>query len=130
MGQNATETMSEIEATRQRLQRDLEILESRLPDRDDLAEQAKAVGGAVAGAGVAVTVLYLLAKRKMEKRSRYRDARLQAEALEKVLRKDDLIATTPGAAARKSNRSGNVVAVIAALAALASAISGWRNRRS
>lgn len=85
MGQNATETLSEIEASRQRLQSDIDVLQQRLPSGDDLAEQMKTVGALAAAAGVGLIVVYVLTKRSISRRSRYRDARRQADALADVL---------------------------------------------
>lgn len=71
MGETTAQTMSEIEATRARLDGELRELEQRLPAT---ARVAKRAAGAVAGIGaIGVTSRFLLRRRKR----RDRDSRVR-----------------------------------------------------
>lgn len=137
MGQDATETLSEIEASRQRVQQDIDLLTSRLPDGDQLAEQAKIVGGVAAAAGVGLAVLYMTSKRSLAKRRRHREATRQAEALADVLAERDIplgqtVLERPVLELQPSNGSSdtlNVATLIASLAALAITVAQFLSRK-
>ncbi|MDX1657372.1 MAG: hypothetical protein R3343_00990 [Nitriliruptorales bacterium] len=85
MGENPTETLSEIEASRQRLQQDIDLLAARLPEADELERRAKIAGAIAAAAGIGLTVAYVSSKRALENRRRHKEAERQAEALADVL---------------------------------------------
>lgn len=120
MGQDATATLSEIEAARQRLERDVDVLEERVGRR--LREQAIATGRAAAVVGVGVVVVGGGARRRLRRRAERRRARMQAEALADVLearhgdrRDGDGRTPTPG-------EFGSSLALLAAIVALVATI--------
>ena len=85
MGQDATATLSEIEAARQRLEQDIDELDRRARPEHDLPEQARRVGVAAAAAGVGLAMVVGLTRRRWRVHREHRHARLQAEALADVL---------------------------------------------
>lgn len=134
MGQNATETLSEIEASRQRLQNDLDVLQQRLPEGDDLIQQAKVVGGAAAAAGVGLIVLYAVTKRSLAERRRHKDAVRQADALAEVLGERQILAEheireRPVVEIEPRSNGTSTAALLAALAALAMTVVQFLSRR-
>lgn len=139
MGQNPTETLSEIEAARQRLQQDIDVLEQRLPPADELMEQMKIVGAVAAAALVGGIALYGTAKRSAEQRRLRKEAERQADALADVLAERRL-AVEPDVVApdrqvievRTAGGGGDatgIVALVAALTALAVTIAQFVSRR-
>lgn len=110
MGQDATATLSEIEAARQRLEQDIDELDRRARPEHDLPEQAQRVAAGAIAAGVGLTVLVAVTRRRLHARQEHRHVRLQAEALADVLEErrlaarprladDDLLADARGGAA-------------------------------
>lgn len=95
MGHDATTTLSEIEAARQRLQRDIDLLEQRFRAGSDLRRQAIALGSAAAAAGVGLLVVVAVAGRRLRRRAEHRLAREQAHALADVLQARRLLAREP-----------------------------------
>ena len=85
MGQDATATLSEIEAARQRLQRDIDELDRRARPEHDLPEQAQRAAIAAGAGVVGLVAVYGLTRRGLRSRREHRRARLQAEALADVL---------------------------------------------
>lgn len=89
MGATATDTLTEIEATRAKLDDDLRVLQSRVPSRDELLDQVKEYGtayGPQIGAGAAAVGLTgLVASRAARNRRLRKDAERQAAAFAKVL---------------------------------------------
>lgn len=130
MGQDATATLSEIEAARQRLQRDIDVLEQRLRPGSDLRHQAIMVGGAATAAGAGLLVIGGAARRRLRRRAEHRHARVQAEALADVLAARDLAPF--GRDDLGASRAGttSTVALVAALMALAVSIAQFVARRA
>ena len=128
MGQDATATLSEIEAARQRLERDVDVLEERVRP-DDLAERAQKIGAAAAAGSLGLLVIGGVARHRLRQRSEEHHARVQAEALASAL--DETRAS------RRPRRPEDVspeeatstVALLAALAALAATILQVLGRR-
>lgn len=118
MGETAAETLSEIEASRARIQTDLEVLDARLPDRDELIDRAKAAAGVAAGGLVGLLLLVLFGRRRLHARADRKEARRHAEALAEVLGDGLPITAT---VVHRSSTTGPI-ALVAALAALALAI--------
>lgn len=81
MGETPAQTLTEIEATRAAIDRDLSVLESRLPDREEIAGKAKAAGGAAAGGLALLTVMGVTMARRKRERELRAEAQRQAEAL-------------------------------------------------
>lgn len=94
MGQDATATLSEIEAARQRLQRDVDELDRRARPEHDLQEQAQRLGLAAVAAGTGVAAVVALARWRLHARQQHRHARHHAELVADVLEERGL---TPGA---------------------------------
>ena len=91
MGQDATATLSEIEAARQRLEKDIDELDRRARPEHDLPEQARRLGVAAAAVGVGLAVVTGLTRRRWRVHREHRHARLQAEALADVLEQRRLV---------------------------------------
>lgn len=72
MGENAAQTVTEIEEMRDRLEGDVQALEARLPST---ARAAKRVVGVVAGGGVGGAAVWFLARRLRPSRRKERGAR-------------------------------------------------------
>lgn len=125
MDQTAAETLSEIEAAKAALARDLDELESRLPPREVLGRQAALAGGAVVAAGAGLVTLVGILGRRAEHRRRERakreEARINAEELARAFGglPDPVEATVEHRTV--SSRTGPV-ALLVALVALAVAL--------
>lgn len=127
MGDTAAETLSEIDASRQRLESDLAALEARLPDKDELATQAKVYGGAAVGVFLGLIGLILSLKRRSERRDRERHARETARALAEIM---DVIPVEATARVDHASSRTGPIALVAAIAGLVIAIAnGLRSRR-
>ena len=85
MGQDATATLSEIEAARQRLEKDVDELDRRARPEHDLPEQARRVGVATIAAGSGVALLVAIVRWRLHVRSQHRHARHVAETVADVL---------------------------------------------
>ena len=81
MGQNAAQTVREIEETRDRLDADLRELESRLPSA---AVWTKRAIGMVVGGGIGATA-FLFAVRRLRKRKKEKVPQTQVQAVINVL---------------------------------------------
>jgi hypothetical protein len=126
VGDTATETLSEIDATRQRLGSDIDALEARIPDRDELADQAKVYGGAAAGAGVAILALISALKKRRATKERRRHARDTAEALAEIM---EVIPVEATARIEHTGSRTGPMALVAAAAGLAIALLTARKQR-
>lgn len=136
MGATTTDKLNEIEATRARLDDDLRVLQSRLPDRQELTDQARAYAGQYGpqvGAGLAaVGVTGLVTRRAARKRRLRKTAQRQAEAFASVL-PDVLPDVLPEAipveatVEHRSSRTGPV-ALVASVAALGLSAWNWWQR--
>lgn len=131
MGQDATATLSEIEAARQRLQHDVDVLEERLRPGSDLREQAMAMGGVAAAAGVGLLVATGVTRRRLRRRAEQRHARLQADAVADVLEARGLIPVGAQGDERIATPAvaSSTLALLAAMAALVASIVQYVARR-
>ncbi|MDX1622240.1 MAG: hypothetical protein R3320_14680 [Nitriliruptorales bacterium] len=135
MGENATETLSEIEASRQRLQQDIDLLQARLPQGDDLTQQAKVAGGVAAAATVGLVLAYIGSKRALKNRRRHKEAQRQADALVDVLAERDVqlgsrVVEQPVIEfPTRSDDTVSIAALAAALTALVMTIVQFVSRR-
>lgn len=84
MGHDATTTLSEIEAARQRLQRDVDVLEARLRDGDVRGRLIR-LGAVTTAAGLGLFVLTAVTRRRLRWRAERRRDRRQAAALAEAL---------------------------------------------
>jgi hypothetical protein len=81
MGETAAQTMTEIEATRARLDRNLRELEGRLPATAKVAKRA--VGAAVGVGALGVLGRFMMRRRKRKNGDRrYRDLEKRLDRLE------------------------------------------------
>lgn len=126
MGDTAAETLSEIEATRQRLETDLTALEARLPEKDEIAEKAKLYGAAAGGGLVALIGLILGLKKRSATKERQRHARETAEHLAQMM---DAIPVEATAHVRHESSRTGVLALIAALAGVAISVANALQQR-
>lgn len=133
MGQDATATLSEIEAARQRLQHDVDLLEERVHP-DDLRARARQVGIIAAASGLGVVVVTGLVRRRLHHRAEEHHARVQAQALATALDEVRRERDTPERASRPDEPSPeevtSVVTLLAALAALAATVIQVIGRRT
>lgn len=120
MGDNPAQTLSEIEASRQRLESDIDALAARMPQKDELVDQAKLYGGAAAGAGVGLVVLVMMLKKRSAKKERRRHARETAEALAEIM---DVIPVEAHARVEHASSRTGPVALVAALVGIAIAVA-------
>lgn len=81
MGTTASETLSELEAARAKLERDLEELLDRMPEGEVIAQRAKLVGGAAAAVALIGVLVAKRSARTRADRATYHQARLGAQAL-------------------------------------------------
>lgn len=126
MGDDAAETLSEIEATRQRLETDLSALEARLPEKDELAKKAKIYGGAAAGGVLGLVVLTIGMKKRSSTKERQRHARDTAEHLATMM---DAIPVEATAHVRHESGRTGVLALVAALAGIAISVANALQQR-
>lgn len=94
MGHDATATLSEIEAARQRLQHDIDLLEHRT--RRDLRQELVVMGSIAAASGVGVILAVVLARRGLHRRAEHRRAQRQAAVLADVLEEHGLASRPAG----------------------------------
>ena len=128
MGQDATETLSEIEAARQRLERDVVVLEDRLGN--GLRDQARRTAGVVAVTGAGLLVATGLVRRRLHRRTEHRRAHIQAEAVADVLRARDRGSTRHAREiADASVEDQASMALLVSLAALAASVAQFATRR-
>ena len=123
MGDNPAQTLSEIEASRQRLESDIDVLAARLPQKDVLVDQAKLYGGAAAGAGVGLIALVVAMKKRSATKDRQRQARETAEALAEIM---DVIPVEAHARVEHASSRTGPVALVAALVGIALAVVNAR----
>ncbi len=91
MGQDATATLSEIEAARQRLEQDIDELDRRARPEHDLPEQAQRLAVAAAAGGVSLAVVVGLVRRRLRVRREQRHMREHADVLAEVLQQRRLV---------------------------------------
>ena len=123
MGDNPAQTLSEIEASRQRLESDIDVLAARLPQKDVLVDQAKLYGGAAAGAGVGLIALVVAMKKRSATKDRQRQARATAEALAEIM---DVIPVEAHARVEHASSRTGPIALVAALVGIALAVVNAR----
>ena len=81
MGQELDTTLTELDATRASLERDIDALFARLPEPDVMKAKAKTYGAAAGGAAVTVGLVAVGAKKRAATRARRMEARINAEEL-------------------------------------------------
>ena len=121
MGETAAETLSEIDIAKSRIEQDLDVLEERLPERDELAQRAKQLGIAAAGTGGGLVVLWILVRRWRRLRAEDRQAQRQAELLAAKLPSlldGDRRAPAPAPSSSASSVMALVVAIVALVVGL------------
>lgn len=129
MGETAAETLNEIAASRSKIEQDLDALDARLPEKEELQARAKQAGIA-AGAGViALVVVWILLRRwrarRAEERLINRHAELLAAALPRAFDQDDESSVPIRQLARVETASSGL-ALALALVALVVALTGLR----
>ena len=132
MGQDTTATLSEIEAARQRLQRDVDELDRRARPEHDLPEQARRLGVAAIAAGTGFALLVAITRRRLHVRHQHRHARHQAELVADVLQERGL--TAPRSVllgdqqdlAREARDGAVVLAAAAGIGAVVARLAGRR----
>lgn len=120
MGDNPAQTLSEIEASRQRLESDIDALAARMPQKDELVDKAKVYGGAAAGAGVGLMMLVMMLKKRSATKERRRHARETAEALAEIM---DVIPVEARARVEHASSRTGPIALVAALVGIAIAVA-------
>lgn len=112
MGQELDTTLTELDATRASLERDIDALFARLPEPDVMKAKAKTYGAAAGGAAVTVGLVALQAKKRSEVKARRMEARINAEELARAF--------SPHEPPEPSGRSPMLLLVV--LAAIAGAV--------
>lgn len=115
MGQDTDEALRAIETTRTTLERDIDELFGRLPERDVIVTRAKTYGGAAGGAAVTVGALVMAQRRRSARKARRMEARINAEELARAF------SPHPPAEPEPSGRGG-IFAVVAAVAVIAATV--------
>lgn len=128
MGQDATATLSEIEAARQRLERDLGVFETRLGN--GLREQARRTAGVAAATGAGLLLVTGVVRRRLHRRTEHRRARVQAEALADVLGNRGRVSAHRGQEGLTTSAEDQAsVALLVSLAALVATLVQFATRR-
>lgn len=112
MGQDVDTTLTELDATRASLERDIDALFARMPEPDVLKSKAKTYGAAAGGAAVTVGLVTMSAKKRSALRARRMEARINAEELARAF--------SPHEPPEPSGRSPLLLLVV--LAAVAGAV--------
>lgn len=112
MGQELDTTLTELDATRAALERDIDALFARLPEPDVMRAKARTYGAAAGGAAVTVGLVALQAKKRSELKARRMEARINAEELARAF--------SPHEPPEPSGRSPLLLLVV--LAAIAGAV--------
>lgn len=81
MGQELDTTLTELDATRASLERDIDALFARLPEPDAMKAKAKTYGAAAGGTAVTVGLVAMSAKKRSARKARRMEARINAEEL-------------------------------------------------
>jgi hypothetical protein len=81
MGEDVDQALSQLAATREQLDRDIDELFHRLPEPAVLAARAKTYGMAAGGAAVTVGALAMRQRKRSALKARREDARINAEEL-------------------------------------------------
>ena len=114
MGEEIDQALREIDATRSQLERDIDELFARLPDREVVTRQAKTYGAAAVGTAAVIGLGAMQMKRRSEVKERREAARINAEELARAF------SPHPVEPARTGSRVG-LLAVLAAAAAIVAA---------
>ena len=112
MGQDVDQTLSELDATRASLERDLDELFARLPEPAVIASKAKTYGAAAGGAAVTVGLVAVRQRRRAAIKARRMEARINAEELARAF------SPHPPAEPSGGGRTG-LLAVLAAVVVVA-----------
>lgn len=121
MGQDAATTLTEIEATRAQLERDVDALFERLPEPAVMAAKAKTYGAAAGGAAVTVGLATLSARKRSARKARRREARINAEELARAF------SPTPPPEPSSGGRGGLLLALGAVLGAVGAVVAMRRS---
>lgn len=132
--EDADQALQQVRDLRARLDRDLAALQSRVPPRESMMGQAKAVGGAVVGGLALVGTLATLRQKRQEKKQEEAEADKTARAIARHLPAAFAefsppvrpVATGDGADT-SGGGVGRTLAMIALLAAAAFAV--WKQRQ-
>ena len=109
MGQDVDQTLSELDATRASLERDLDELFARLPEPAVIASKARTYGAAAGGAAATVGLVVMRQKKKSALQARRMEARINAEELARAF--------SPHPPVEPSGRGrGGLLAALAAVA--------------
>lgn len=81
MGQDVDTTLTELDATRASLERDIDALFARMPEPEVLKSKAKTYGAAAGGTAVTVGLVAMSAKKRSARKARRMEARINAEEL-------------------------------------------------
>jgi hypothetical protein len=114
VGEEIDQALREIDATRSQLERDIDELFARLPDREVVTRQAKTYGAAAIGTAAVVGLGGAQMKRRSEVKERRETARINAEELARAF------SPHPVEPARSGGRMG-LLAVLVAVAAMVAA---------
>lgn len=130
MGQDATATLSEIEAARHRLEQDIDELDRRARPEHDLPEQAQRLAVAAGAGGVGLALAVGLVRRRLRARREHRHVHLQAEALADILEQRRLVgggvAGLDGDLSRDARTGAVMLAAATALGALVARVVSRR----
>ena len=119
MGQDVDQALTDLAATRASLERDIDELFARLPERAVMAQKAKTYGAAAGGAAVTVGLVALRARKASELKARRTEARINAEELARAF------SPHPPAEPSGGSRTG-LLAVLAALVVVALTVMRMR----
>lgn len=107
MGQDVDQTLRSIQTTRDALERDIDELFDRLPEREVMVARARTYGAAAGGAAVTVGALAMAQRRRSALKARRMEARVNAEELARAF--------SPHPPAEPEGGRGGLLAVLAAL---------------
>jgi len=119
MGQDVDQALSQLAATRDKLDRDIDELFHRLPEPAVLAARARTYGIAAGGAAVTVGALAMRQKKRSALKARREDARINAEELARAF--------SPHPPAEHKRGRGGLLMLAATMLA-AGAVAVMRNR--
>ena len=111
MGQDVDEALRSIQTTRDTLERDIDALFGRLPEREVVVARARTYGAAAGGAAVTVGAVALAQRRRSALKARRMEARINAEELARAF--------SPHSPVESEGGRGGVLAILAALVVVA-----------
>ena len=111
MGQDVDQALRSIQTTRDTLERDIDELVGRLPEREVVVARARTYGAAAGGAAVTVGAVALAQRRRSTLKARRTEARINAEELARAF--------SPHPPAEPDGGHGGLLAVLAALVVVA-----------